>query len=251
MSGGRREFSSRRQADYSSYIIEEEDVAEEILEKSNGINRILSQKEKEAEENTAWVQVMSARGRKMIQERRTNRRQQSAINHIKKAKARRRSKKKVNAPNRSALNQSELPARPKSSVGLRRNNQRKLRRAQSASKTRKTREAVWARLARPKTNSRSSDEPFVRPELKKWGIYPGQLTPAEDPEPAENPARPPYDTHFHPGQHKQRRKRRVKKVPRRTVRRKPKKKSPTQRFGCTPCFNLPFNSCDSRGRRQR
>ena len=83
---------------------------------------------------------------------------------------------------------------------------------------------MWARLARPKTNSRSSDEPFVRPELKKWGIYPGQLTPAEDPEPAENPARPPYDTHFHPGQHKQRRKRRVKK-PRRTVRRKPKKKA--------------------------
>ena len=68
-------------------------------------------------------------------------------------------------------------------------------------------EEVWARLATPKTTPRPSNEPIVRPDLKKWGIYyPGQLPRPDNGANGQNPVRPPYNTHFHPGQHKQRRK---------------------------------------------
>lgn len=148
-------------------------------------------KSKQAEEEkSAFIQAMSARGRQMMQERRASRRQGIALNRAKEAKARRK----------------EL-LRPKSSIGRRHHTiPKQIRRVHSAPR-RRNMEEVWARLATPKTTPRPSNEPIVRPDLKKWGIYyPGQLPRPDNGANGQNPVRPPYNTHFHPGQHKQRRK---------------------------------------------
>lgn len=166
-------------------------------------------KSKQAEEEkSAFIQAMSARGRQMMQERRASRRQGIAKNREIEAKARRK----------------EL-LRPKSSVGRRHHTiPKQIRRVHSAPR-RRNMEEVWARLATPKTTPRMSDEPIVRPDLKKWGIYPGQLPRPGDNTNGQNPVRPPYNTHFHPGQHKQRRKKRgkqrnTKKIKRKSVKSK-------------------------------
>lgn len=92
------------------------------------------------------------------------------------------------------------PPRPKTSQGFRREDRVRLnRRCAISAKTRRNVVPVWTRLSRPKSSSglRKKQEPIVRPETRKWGIYPGQINTAGDD--GKNSIRPPYGTHFLPG----------------------------------------------------